>query len=424
MVKTGDEWPRLGHVGLSGDDRAVGGVRYLGTREPGIYVAEEDATVLRARETTPWNAPMGREDTTGKGPGGRRTWLEVSILGGWLIAYESTKPVYATLISPGRGGLPEKGRDEIDTASTPVGHWPISGKFATATMVAPGEFIHSDVPWTQNFHGPHAMHGAYWHDAWGEKKSAGCVNTSAIDGKWLYDWTEPTVPPGWHGLRYDPEFGPATWMFVHSLPAAGGVNQPPAPPLPPFPAAVPPVPDPPVPEPPVPEPPVPEPPVPEPPVPEPPVPEPPVPEPPVPEPPDPEPPDPEPPVPEPPVPEPPVPEPPVPEPPVPLPPALIPAVPPPVPEPAAPPAPPVAAPPVPPAPPAVPPAPPEPPMAPFPPPPIIAPPPIGDAPAAPPFPPVQPIPAEPASGAIMQGLPLSRSHESCGMYLAHASMTP
>lgn len=216
MVPTGDEWPRHAHVGLTGESREVGGRKYLETKEPGVFVAEADATVLRARETTPWGAKIGEPDTTGKGPPGRKTWMDASVLSGWLIAYEGTKPVYATLISPGRGGIPERGKDPIDTASTPVGAYPITGKFATATMVAPGEFIHSDVPWAQNFHGPHALHTAYWHDDWGDKKSAGCVNVSPIDGKWFFHWTDPPIPDGWHGIRYEPDSDPSTIFYVHS----------------------------------------------------------------------------------------------------------------------------------------------------------------------------------------------------------------
>ena len=85
----------------------------------------------------------------------------------------------------------------------------------TATMEAPNEFIHSDVPWTQNFSGPHALHGAYWHDDWGNRKSAGCVNVSPIDGRWLFYFTEPVMPEGWHGLRWLPYLEPATTFIVH-----------------------------------------------------------------------------------------------------------------------------------------------------------------------------------------------------------------
>src|SRR4029079_9750009 len=152
---------------------------------------------------------------TAEGPAGRRTWLEASVWQGWLIAYQGTKPIFVTLISAGRGGTPRKGINPIDTASTPTGTFQITGKFATATMVAPGEFIHSDVPWTQNFSGPHALHGAYWHDDWGNRKSGGFVNVSPTDGKWLYDFTDPPAPEGWHGVRWRPSEEPATTFIVH-----------------------------------------------------------------------------------------------------------------------------------------------------------------------------------------------------------------
>jgi hypothetical protein len=71
------------------------------------------------------------------------------------------------------------------------------------------------VPWTQNFSGPHALHGAYWHDDWGKLKSGGCVNVSPIDGMWLYEWTEPEVPKGWHGVRWLPSKFPSTLFIVH-----------------------------------------------------------------------------------------------------------------------------------------------------------------------------------------------------------------
>jgi len=71
------------------------------------------------------------------------------------------------------------------------------------------------VPWTQNFSGPHAIHSAYWHDDWGSLKSAGCVNVAPRDGKWLFEFTEPEVPEGWHGVRQVGRYGPSTWVIVH-----------------------------------------------------------------------------------------------------------------------------------------------------------------------------------------------------------------
>jgi len=214
LLEVAERFERLSFVELTGSERTQDGAVYLETRQPGVWVKKADAVVPTPQAKTPWGAPVNGEDTQ-QGPAGRRTWIESSVWQGWMLAYEGTRPVFATLIAPGRGGTPQRGVDPIATASTPVGVFPITGKFATATMVAPGELIHSDVPWAQNFHGPHALHGAYWHDDWGERKSGGCVNVSPIDGKWLFEFTEPPIPEGWHGVRWRPNQEPATTFIVH-----------------------------------------------------------------------------------------------------------------------------------------------------------------------------------------------------------------
>ncbi len=215
LEPAGGKWQRLSFVELTGERAEQEGVTYLETRDRGWWVKAEDAVVPVLARRTPWGAPMNGPDTTGKAPAGRATWLEASVMEGWLVAYEGQRPVYATMISPGRGGVPVRGKDPLETASTPVGTFRITGKFATATMVAPHQFIHSDVPWTQNFSGPHALHGAYWHDDWGNRMSAGCVNVSPADGRWLFEFTEPRLPPGWHGVRWQPALEPATAFVVH-----------------------------------------------------------------------------------------------------------------------------------------------------------------------------------------------------------------
>ena len=213
LVLTGKKLARLSWVELTGKRREFDGDEYLEAKG-GDWVKAKEAVVPQPRDKTPWGAAIGQPDTTGSAPRGRATWIDASVWGGWLLAYEGTKPVYATMISPGRGGTPVPGKDPLETASTPVGTFRITGKFATATMVAPHEFTHSDVPWTQNFSGPHALHGAYWHNDWGNRKSAGCVNVSPIDGKWLFEFTEPTVPEGWHAVRWQPNLEPSTAFIV------------------------------------------------------------------------------------------------------------------------------------------------------------------------------------------------------------------
>jgi len=210
-----ETFSRLSFVELSGEQQAVGKDRFLRTKRGELWLKESDAVLPVPQSKTPWGADVGVEDKTGNAPKGRATWLEVAVTAGYLIAYEGTKPVFTTLISPGRGGFAKAGEDPIEHALTPTGTFPVSGKFATATMEAPGELIHSDVPWTQNFSGPHALHTAYWHDSWGEFKSGGCVNLSPMDGRTLFEFTEPALPPGWHGVRWLPWLGPSTLVVVH-----------------------------------------------------------------------------------------------------------------------------------------------------------------------------------------------------------------
>lgn len=210
----GQSFARLSWVALTGRQEIEGWDIYRET-STGTWVRTADAVLPTPSERTPWGAPLGSTGADLARPAGRATWIEVSIYGGWLIAYEDTHPVYATLISPGRGGAPHGAQDPIVTASTPVGRFAVTGKFVTATMDAPDGATHTDVPWTQNFSGVYAVHAAYWHDAWGERVSGGCVNVSPVDGFWLFQFSEPSLPPGWHGVRSDPRFDPMTIVMVH-----------------------------------------------------------------------------------------------------------------------------------------------------------------------------------------------------------------
>jgi hypothetical protein len=71
-----------------------------------------------------------------------------------------------------------------------------------------------DVPWIEYFASGYALHGAYWHDAFGIPRSHGCVNLSPIDARVVFFWTDPHVPPRWHGVNAGPETGEGTAVIV------------------------------------------------------------------------------------------------------------------------------------------------------------------------------------------------------------------
>ena len=104
-----------------------------------------------------------------------------------LIAYEDEIPVFATLVS---SGLP--------LWSTNQGVFQIWARLDRDSMSgatgAPDAYALQDVPWTMYFDGSISLHGTYWHDDFGYRRSHGCVNLSISDARWLYDWTAEAEP--------------------------------------------------------------------------------------------------------------------------------------------------------------------------------------------------------------------------------------
>lgn len=159
----------------------------LETRD-GQFVAEEALRLIAPRASMPSFAT------------GTRKWIDISINQQSLVAYVGVRPVYATLVSTGRGGL---GDPETQFA-TIRGTFMIHTKHVSATMDGDDDMSDSynllDVPFVQYFHKGFALHGTYWHDEFGKIRSHGCVNLAPIDAAWLFEWTDPVVPPEWHGV--------------------------------------------------------------------------------------------------------------------------------------------------------------------------------------------------------------------------------
>ena len=117
-------------------------------------------------------------------------WIEIVIEHQSLVAYEGTEPVYATMISSGDKKHPTKyGIFRI--------WWKKAQTQMSNQMAGAESYRVDDVPWAQYFYLGQALHGAYWHSDWGNRRSHGCINLAPKDAKWLYDWSYPQVPPGW-----------------------------------------------------------------------------------------------------------------------------------------------------------------------------------------------------------------------------------
>ncbi len=185
------------------------GVKLTGQTHPGgflettdgDYIPQPGARVLRPRESFPSFAT------------GDRKWIDISISQQTLVAYVGKRPVYATLVSTGRGGLadPEKSH------ATVRGTFMIHDKAVSSTMDGDDDKSDSfnllDVPFVQYFHKGYALHGTYWHDEFGKERSHGCVNLAPVDAAWLFEWTDPQVPAHWHAAL-NKERG--TVVYIHA----------------------------------------------------------------------------------------------------------------------------------------------------------------------------------------------------------------
>lgn len=150
---------------------------------PGQWVLATDLHVAWPTEPPPATEPDER-------------WFDVDLDEQVVVAYEGTRPVYATMMSSGSKKWP-----------TAPGVYRIWIKFAETDMNGQmgdeAPYSVATVPWTMFFAKDLAFHTAYWHDAFGEPRSHGCLNLSPRDARTLYFWASPDVPPGWsmaHGI--------------------------------------------------------------------------------------------------------------------------------------------------------------------------------------------------------------------------------
>jgi lipoprotein-anchoring transpeptidase ErfK/SrfK len=113
-------------------------------------------------------------------------WVAVNLREQTVVAYEGDKAVYAALAATGLAGTP--------TVQGLFRTWLrlISGRMVGGSAATGGYYYLEDVPWTMYFYSGYALHGAYWHDAFGRPRSHGCVNLSLYDSWWLFKWSEPS----------------------------------------------------------------------------------------------------------------------------------------------------------------------------------------------------------------------------------------
>lgn len=109
-------------------------------------------------------------------------WIDVDLSNQLLTAYEGSTPMFSTLISSGL------------MFPTPTGTYSVLYHVAAQRMTGPGYDL-PNVPWVMYFtNRGHAIHGAYWHNNFGQPMSHGCINMRVDEAQWLYNFTPNGAP--------------------------------------------------------------------------------------------------------------------------------------------------------------------------------------------------------------------------------------
>jgi hypothetical protein len=187
-------YPRLALVPWTGRERA--GTELLHKLKDGRYLKH-------------WFAAVAEKIARPEGVRADEPWVHVNIEQQTLVLYRGDEPVYATLVSSG-----------LEGHDTPIGLFSIRAKYIADTMSDIGpeagddRYSIEDVPWTQYFAGSIALHGAFWHERFGLRRSHGCINLSPYDAHRVFNHTWPELTDGWHGVSTDQTGLPASKIYV------------------------------------------------------------------------------------------------------------------------------------------------------------------------------------------------------------------
>ncbi|OGY12762.1 MAG: hypothetical protein A3F61_01490 [Candidatus Blackburnbacteria bacterium RIFCSPHIGHO2_12_FULL_41_13b] len=144
---------------------------------------------------------------------GEEKWIEVDISEQKLIAHEGDKTFLESLVSTGLPGTP-----------TPLGEFRVWYKTKSQKMSG-GEgrsyYYLPNVPYIMFFENEnvsgykgYSLHGTYWHDDFGNRRSHGCVNLPTSIAEQLYYWTSPTLSEGKKIARATDD-NPGTRIIIH-----------------------------------------------------------------------------------------------------------------------------------------------------------------------------------------------------------------
>jgi len=107
-------------------------------------------------------------------------WVDVNITTQTMVAFEGQTPVFTSKVSTGLARYP-----------TVEGIYRVYAKYRVAKMEGgrgADYYYIPKVPYIMYFYSGYALHGADWHNNFGQPMSHGCVNLPVDAAKWMFDW--------------------------------------------------------------------------------------------------------------------------------------------------------------------------------------------------------------------------------------------
>ena len=138
---------------------------------------------------------------------GEEKWIDISLDEQKLRAMEGNRVVMEFPISSGKW------------APTPKGDFSIWYKTRNQSMIGGSKELGTyynlpNVPNNMFFYKGYAVHGAYWHNNFGQPMSHGCVNAPLAQVAQLFEWAGPVLPEKTNALRASAD-NPGTRVYVH-----------------------------------------------------------------------------------------------------------------------------------------------------------------------------------------------------------------
>lgn len=158
-----------------------------GRNEPPITKPQSAIPVTPIAEPQRNGWPRTTAETTLAGivasPPASGKWIDVNITQQVLTAYDGSNPIKSVLVSTGTLKHP-----------TVIGTFYVWVKVPSQTMEGgsheAGDYYKlPGVPDIMYFYEGYALHGAYWHNNFGQPMSHGCINLTLDDAAWLYGWS-------------------------------------------------------------------------------------------------------------------------------------------------------------------------------------------------------------------------------------------